>query len=115
MAGARIAARTIDFLENDARFGNPEPGAAVFFRNQRGEITGFGKSGNELIGIRFGLIDFAPVGIGKIPAELSYALPDGLFFLNCGRGFECWHQNRWYHRPTAVLRYTDTVSGTEEQ
>ena len=59
-----------------AAAGERQAGAAVFLRDQRGEIAGLGERGDELGGIAALGIQLAPVFAGKAGAELAHFLAD---------------------------------------
>ena len=67
-----VAARVVHLFENDRRFRDPEPRAAVFLRNQRGQVARVRQRPDELLRIRFLPVEFPPVGVREPPAQLAY-------------------------------------------
>src|SRR5581483_294614 len=77
VAGGGEAPGAIDLLEDDARLGDAEPGAAVLLRDERGQPAGVGQRLHERIGIAVGAVQLAPVLIGEGAADLAHGLLDG--------------------------------------
>ena len=75
VAGGRVAAGSVDLLEDDARRRQAEPGAAVLLRDQRGEPAVLGQCGDELLRIAVGL-EAAPVLAREARAELAHGRAD---------------------------------------
>ena len=71
VAGAGIGATPVDFLEDDRRFVDAQAGAAVRLRDQGRQITGVGERFHERVGIGAGRIQFAPVAVGKVLAQIA--------------------------------------------
>src|SRR5581483_4793724 len=65
VAGGGEAPGAIDLLQDDARLGDAEPGAAVLLRDERGQPAGVGQRLHERIGIAVGAVQLAPVLIGE--------------------------------------------------
>jgi hypothetical protein len=63
-----VRARAVDFLEYDAGFGDAHPCAAVFFRNQRSQVSGSRKNLYKFLRIFLFFVYLAPVDIREIPA-----------------------------------------------
>src|SRR5262249_25851112 len=84
VAGPRVRAGPADFLQDDAGLGDAHTGAAIFLRNKSGQIPGLGKDPNKLFWVFLNLVDLAPVGVWKIPAQLANALPNRLLVLLAG-------------------------------
>src|ERR1700744_6324492 len=70
VAGGPVAALGMDGLEDGRSRGERQGGAAIFLRDQRGEIAGFGKSLNKLGGIGAVAIEVTPVLTRETSAEL---------------------------------------------
>jgi hypothetical protein len=69
VAGERVAGRAVDLFEDDAGLGDAEAGTAIRLRNQRREITAGGQRIDKGLRIFAGLVDVAPIRIGK-PAQI---------------------------------------------
>ena len=60
-----------------------EPAAAVFFRNERGEIAGLGQRGDEFGRIGALAVERAPIFAGELGAQRAHAVADvGVVFLH---------------------------------
>jgi hypothetical protein len=101
MARGGVASRGVDLFEDDARRGEPEAGAAVLLRNQRGEPAVLGERTHELFGVPVGL-ERAPVLAREAAAELGDRITD-LEQLVWRRGLHdaAGHDNR---EPATILR-----------
>ncbi len=53
-----------------------QPAAAVFFRNERGEIAGLGERGDEFLRIGALAVERAPVFAGEFGAKRAHAVAD---------------------------------------
>src|SRR5687768_15651803 len=70
VARACIGAAAVDLLHDDRRFRHAKARPAVFFRNQRGEVTGVGQRLDEGGWILARVVELAPVAAGKCLAEI---------------------------------------------
>ena len=71
VARSCIAAAVVDLFEDDRRFRDAEPGAAVRLGNQRREIAGGRERLDERLGIRARCVELAPIRIGKRLAQIA--------------------------------------------
>ena len=76
MAGGAVAAGGVDLFEDRGGGADAEPAAAVFFRDQRGEIAGLGQRGDEVLRIGALAVERAPVFAGELGAQRAHALAD---------------------------------------
>ena len=76
MARSAVAARAIDFLEDDAAFHNAKTRTAVFFGDQAGEPAGVGHGLDEALGIGPLLFALRPIFRTKTGAELAHGRSD---------------------------------------
>ena len=74
MAGAAVAARRVDFLQDRRSRADAEPAAAVALRDQRGEEARVGERLHELLRVGARPVFLPPVLAGVARAER----PDGL-------------------------------------
>ena len=70
-----VAARGVDLLEDHARGGEAEPGAAVLLRDQRGQPSVLGQRRDELLRVAVGL-EPAPVLAGETSAKVADGTSD---------------------------------------
>jgi hypothetical protein len=61
VAGAGVAARAVDLLEDQPAIEDAEAGAAVLLGDQRREVTGPRQLGDERLGVFALLVKLAPV------------------------------------------------------
>ena len=81
MAGGAVATRSVHFLEDRRGRANTKPAAAIVFRDQCGEVAGFGERGDEVARIGAFAVERAPVFAGKFGAQRADAGADvGEFF-----------------------------------
>src|SRR5262249_32858158 len=69
VAGIGVAAGGVDFREDGAAGADRQAGAAVLFRDGGAEIAGLGEFSDELFGVLVAVLEIAPIGIGKFPAD----------------------------------------------
>src|SRR5260221_12603438 len=74
MAGAGVAARVIDLLQNDGRSREAEARAAVGLRNEGGQPPGLGQGCHELLGVASLGIDSAEVLVWKAGAQTAHVV-----------------------------------------
>src|SRR5438132_697888 len=77
VARGGVATRSVDRLEDQGSLRDPEPGAAVLLRNQRGQVAGLRQLVDELLGVLAPRVELAPVLAGIAPADLEDARPEG--------------------------------------
>ena len=73
VAGGAVAAGGVHFFQDRGGRADAEPAAAVFFRDQRGEIAGFGQRGDEFGRIGALAVERAPIFAGKLGAQRAHA------------------------------------------
>ena len=78
VAGAGVAARAVDFLEDDAGLGDAESRAAVLLRNQNREIFAGGERIDELLRVLLVLIDVSPICARETLAKFANRLANRL-------------------------------------
>ena len=76
VAGGAVAAGGMHLFQDRGRGAQAEPAAAVFFRDERGEIAGFGQRRDEFGRIGALAVERAPVFAGKLGAQRAHAVAD---------------------------------------
>src|SRR5438445_9294965 len=76
--GCRIAAATVDLLQDDRGFGDAQSGAAVLGGNEHRQPASFSERLHEVCRVGVGAIQVTPVGIRVGDAQLAYGGADGV-------------------------------------
>jgi hypothetical protein len=84
MTGAAVASCVLDFFQDGRCGGKGQAGAAICFRNQRGEIAGVIECLHEFGGIGHLAIQPAPILAGKPGAELAHFVANILKIVSFG-------------------------------
>jgi hypothetical protein len=83
MAGRAVAARAVHLLQDRRGGRQRQPGAAIVFRDQRGEVAGLRQRVHELGRIAVLAVELAPVFAGKPRAQLAHGVADvGVVFIH---------------------------------
>ena len=78
VAGAAVAACTVDLFHDHAGLGQAQARAAVVLRDQRGHPAGLGQRVDKGFGVGAGFVDLAVVGVRKFGAERADSVADVL-------------------------------------
>jgi hypothetical protein len=73
MTGARIAARAVDFFQDNRGLGDAEAGSSVFLRDEGGKIAGLGERVYEGFRIFVFSVVFLPISGGKPAAQVPHS------------------------------------------
>src|SRR5207302_9019515 len=76
--GRRIAAATVDLLQDDRGLGDAQSGAAVLGGNEHRQPASFSERLHEVCRVGVGAIQGTPVGIRVGDAQLAYGGADGV-------------------------------------